>query len=142
MDIFTEEKRRELMRKVKNRNTNIELILRRALFSKGYRYRVNNKLYGKPDIIFPRKKVAIFCDGDFWHGKTYKKDFVNYKVFWVEKIKTNMDRDQRVNNALRKEGWTVLRFWKTDILKNVDKCVIRIENALNDQVDGLRSTKS
>jgi DNA mismatch endonuclease Vsr len=99
-------------------------------------------LPGKPDIGVYSTKKAVFIDGDFWHGKTYKKDFVNYKVFWVEKIKTNMYRDQRVNNALRKEGWTVLRFWKTDILKNVDKCVIRIENALNDQVDGLRSTKS
>ncbi len=131
-DIFTEEKRREIMRKVRNKNTNIEILLRSALFKKGYRYRIKNNLFGKPDFIFPRKKIAIFCDGDFWHGKNFKKEKVNYKEFWVNKIEINKKRDKLVNKTLGKEGWIVLRFWKTDILKNIEGCIGVIEKNLNE----------
>lgn len=129
-DIFTEEKRREIMRKVRNKNTNIEILLRTALFKKGYRYKIKNSLFGRPDFVFPGKKIAIFCDGDFWHGKNFKKDKVNYKEFWVKKIETNRKRDNLVNKTLKKEGWIVLRFWKTDILNNIDTCINKIETAL------------
>ncbi len=129
-DIFTEEKRSELMRKVRNRNTNIELLLRRALFKKGYRFRLRSKLFGKPDVVFTSQKLAIFCDGDFWHGKNFRKERKNYKEFWVNKIKTNIRRDKLVNKTLRSEGWTVLRFWKTDILKSLKKCVEIIESTI------------
>lgn len=118
------------MRRVRNKGTNIELILRKALFKKGLRFRVKNRLFGKPDIIFPSKKIAIFCDGDFWHGKNYEKEKKNYKKFWKDKILINLKRDKKVNRALKKEGWIVLRFWKTDILKNSNKCVDRIEDYL------------
>lgn len=130
-DIFTIEKRREIMRKVKNKNTNIEMIIRKALFKKGYRFRVKNSLYGKPDIVFPSKKVAIFCDGDFWHGKTYKNDVNKYKEFWIKKIKINMQRDNKVNKVLKKEGWAVLRLWKSEILKNPAMCIKKIETAID-----------
>ena len=116
------------MRRVRNKNTDIELILRKALFRQGLRFRVKNTLFGKPDIIFPSKKIAIFCDGDFWHGKNFKKEGKRYKAFWQEKIKTNVDRDKLVNKTLRKEGWIVLRFWKTEILKDVDSCIAKVEN--------------
>jgi DNA mismatch endonuclease (patch repair protein) len=129
-DIFTKEKRSELMRKVKNKNTNIEIILRKGLFKRGYRFRIKNSVFGKPDIIFPSPKIAIFCDGDFWHGKNYKKDVKNYKTFWKEKILVNMKRDKKVNKKLKLEGWKVLRFWRTEILKDPDKCLNKIEKSL------------
>lgn len=130
-DRLTKEKRSELMRKVKNKNTNIELVLRKELFKKGYRFRVKNSVFGKPDIIFPTKKIAIFCDGDFWHGKNYKKEAKNYKTFWKVKISTNMERDKKVNKKLKKKGWVILRFWKTEILKKPDKCIRKIEETLS-----------
>jgi DNA mismatch endonuclease (patch repair protein) len=129
-DIFTKEKRRELMKKVRNKNTDIELILRKALFKKGLRFRVKNKLFGKPDIIFPSKKVAIFCDGDFWHGKNFKKEGEGYKIFWKNKIKTNIERDSLVNKTLKKNGWKVLRFWKAEIIKNPNECAEKIRNVI------------
>lgn len=118
------------MRKVKNKNTNIEIILRKELFKNGYRFRVKNKLFGKPDIILPKAKIAIFCDGDFWHGKNYKKEVKNYKDFWKEKIATNIERDKKVNKKLSADGWIVFRFWKTEILKNPEFCVKKIEKYL------------
>ena len=129
MDIFTREKRSELMRRVKNKNTNIELIIRKELFRRGYRFSTNTKLFGKPDIVLTSKKVVIFCDGDFWHGKN-KNEISKYEKFWREKILTNIERDKLVNITLRKDGWKVLRFWKNDILKNPEKCVEKIEKYL------------
>ena len=129
-DRLTEEKRRELMRKVRNKNTNIEIILRKELFKKGYKFRIKNSIFGKPDITFPTQKIAIFCDGDFWHGKNYKKEVKNYKDFWKEKIKVNIERDKTVNEKLTLEGWKVFRFWKTEILKSPAKCVELIEASL------------
>ncbi len=126
-DIFPKSKRSEIMRRVKNRNTDIELIIRKGLFKRGYRYKLNGNLFGKPDIVFPGKKIAIFCDGDFWHGKNYRKEKKNYKSFWKEKILVNIDRDKEVNKVLKKQGWKVLRFWKTEILKNPEKCIGDIE---------------
>lgn len=126
-DVFPKSKRSEIMRKVKNRNTDIELIIRKGLFKSGHRYRLNNKLFGKPDIVFPREKIAIFCDGDFWHGKNYRKEEKNYKSFWKEKILVNIYRDKEVNRVLKEQGWRVLRFWKMEILKSPDKCIKKIE---------------
>lgn len=131
-DIFSKQKRRELMAKVKNKDTDIELIIRKRLWQQGYRYRVNYKIAGSPDIAFPTKKVAIFCDGDFWHGKNYKKERSSYKKFWKEKIAVNIKRDRKVNRRLAKEGWKVLRFWKSEIHKEPDKCVERIVRALGE----------
>lgn len=118
------------MSKVKSKNTNIELLLRRALFKKGYRFRLHYRVFGTPDIVLPSKKIAIFCDGDFWHGKSYKKAKINYKTFWKNKIKENISRDKKVNGILRKEGWEVVRLWKSDILKNIDRCVEKVERAI------------
>lgn len=122
-DVFSRKKRSEIMSLVKNKNTDIELILRKKLWAKGFRYRTNYKIIGRPDIVLPKFKAAIFCDGDFWHGRKYKKEVKNYKKFWKNKIETNINRDKTVNKELRKIGWTVIRFWKSQILKNADKCV-------------------
>lgn len=132
-DIFTKEKRSELMRKVRNKDTNIEIIVRKTLFNKGYRYRVKNSLFGKPDIIFADQKIAIFCDGDFWHGKNFDNEKKGYKPFWVRKIKSNIDRDKLVKKTLTVQGWKVLRFWKSEILKDIDECILLIEKELKKQ---------
>ena len=122
-DVFSRKKRSEIMSLVKNKNTDIELILRKKLRLKGFRLRTNYKIFGKPDIVLPKFKAAIFCDGDFWHGRKYKKEGKNYKRFWRNKIETNIKRDRSVNNELKKLDWTVIRFWKSQILKNPDKSV-------------------
>lgn len=129
-DIFTKEKRSEIMKKVRNKDTNIELLLRKALSQRGIRFRIKNKLFGKPDIVLPGKKIAIFCDGDFWHGKNFKKEKKGYKEFWVKKIRGNIKRDSLVNATLEKEGWKVLRFWKTEILGNPQKCTNKVKKSI------------
>lgn len=131
-DIFGSQKRSEIMSKVRSRDTNIEILLRKALFARGYRFRIHYRVFGRPDIVFPGKKIAIFCDGDFWHGKNFKKERGGYKRFWVEKIGTNLHRDRNVNKYLRKHGWTVLRFWKSDILRSIDGCITKIELSLKE----------
>lgn len=131
MDRISVTKRKKLMSRVKNKNTDIELILRQKLCGLGYKYRVNYKIFGKPDIAFLSRKIAIFCDGDFWHGKNFKLEKANYKKFWQEKILKNIERDKEVKNRLESKGWIVLRFWKSDILKNSDKCVAEIIGVLD-----------
>lgn len=118
--------RSENMSKIRSKNTSIELLLREKLFSLGYRYRVNCKeIYGKPDIAFLRKKIAVFCDSEFWHGKNYlegKKPKSNTD-YWYRKIERNIQRDAEVTSKLQNEGWHVLRFWGKDITKNLDSCI-------------------
>ena len=111
---------------MRNKDTDIELMLGAALKTAGIYFEKGNVLPGKPDIVIPDYKLAIFCDGDFWHGKNYKRESPNYNEFWRQKIKTNMERDKKVNNQLRSEGWKVLRFWETDIYDSPSYCVNKI----------------
>lgn len=119
------------MSRVKNKNSQIELLLRKALWEKGLRYRKNvNGVYGHPDIAFIGKKIAIFCDSEFWHGYDWenrKQDFKVRQEFWIPKIERNIERDKEVNEKLEQDGWTVLRFWGKEIKKNLDQCVEIIE---------------
>lgn len=110
-------------------------MLRKELWRRGLRYRVNCKdVYGKPDILFVKAKVAIFCDGDFWHGKDYNENTFarsDNSEFWNNKIIRNMERDRIVDHELSKQGYKVLRFWESDIVKNLNDCcgiVIRVVN--------------
>ena len=104
------------------------------------RYRKNsNKVFGHPDIVFIGKKVAVFCDSEFWHGHDWenrKKDFKSHQEFWIPKIERNMQRDIEVNEKLQSEGWIVLRFWGKEIKKNLQNCADKIERAVkqNEQV--------
>lgn len=122
------------MKQIKNKNSKIELILRKALWKKGMRYRKNvTSIIGKPDIVFLRKKIAVFCDSEFWHGYDWenrKKDFKSHQEFWIPKIERNIERDKEVNKKLINEGWTVIRFWGKEIQKETDKCVDIIEKAV------------
>lgn len=134
MDRLTPEQRHKNMTAVKNKNSKIECVLRKILWNNGYRYRKNcSKVYGKPDIVFVGKKVAVFCDSEFWHGYMWKenKDKIHSnKDFWIKKIENNMKRDEKVNKVLEKDGWAVLRFWGKDIIRNTDKCFEKIVIAL------------
>lgn len=134
MDKLTKEQRHKNMVAVKNKDSNIELVLRKILWDNGYRYRKNySKVYGKPDIVFIGKKVAVFCDSEFWHGYSWKenKDKIHSnKDFWIKKIERNMERDEEVNKKLENEGWTVLRFWGKEITKNPQECFEKIVKAL------------
>src|SRR4051812_45091516 len=98
MDIFSPVKRSEIMRSIPNKNTKPELLMRRTLHALGLRYRLHDtKLPGTPDIIFRKEKVAVFVDGDWWHGRKYAEDSHKYSPLWQDKILTNMQRDTRVN---------------------------------------------
>lgn len=108
----------------KKSNTKCELLLRRELWQRGLRYKLNSHhLPGKPDLIFPKMKVAVFCDGDFWHGRELtarlKRLAAGHNAsYWVAKIKRNVERDNRSTAALVSLGWVVLRFWESDILRS------------------------
>lgn len=113
-------------RKIKNKNTEIEVLLGKAMWAKGLRYRKNCKdVFGKPDFCFRRKKIAIFCDSEFWHGKKFLEGekFKTNKEFWETKIKRNIKRDKEVNQKLQNDGWVVLRFFGNEILKDIENCI-------------------
>ena len=122
------------MQRVKSKDSEIEKILRNALWNKGYRYRKNVKdIFGHPDIVFKSKKVAIFCDSEFWHGYDWehkKQEIKTRQDFWIPKIERNMQRDKEVNMKLSEDGWTVLRFWGTEIKKQTENCVKEIEKCI------------
>ena len=134
MDKHTPEQRRCNMQAVKNKDSQIEITLRHALFHKGYRYRKNyTKVAGKPDIVFIKEKIAVFCDSEFWHGHDWEKrkaDFKSRRDFWIPKIERNMERDREVNRQLDAEGYIVLRFWGKRIKKELDDVVVEIEQAI------------
>ena len=130
----TQEQISKNMKAVKNKDSKIELLLRKELWSRGLRYRKNvNRITGKPDIAFLGKKIAVFCDSEFWHGHNWeerKNDFKSHQEFWIPKIERNMKRDIEVNQMLEEEGWTVLRFWGKDIKKHLKECADRIEKVV------------
>ena len=112
------------------KDTTIELTLRRALYKRGVRYRKNVKtILGTPDIAIKKYRLLVFCDGDFWHGNSYHS-VKSHKQFWDEKIKRNRERDLEYTIRLRDDGWTVLRFWESDIKNNIDDCIQQIIDAI------------
>ncbi|MDD3402398.1 MAG: very short patch repair endonuclease [Hespellia sp.] len=138
MDVLTKEQRRKNMQHIHSTDTKIEVLLRKALWVKGYHYRKNyNALPGKPDIVLTKYKIAIFCDGEFFHGKDWevlkpRLEKSNNSEFWINKISRNRQRDDEVNKQLLFEGWTVIRFWGDEIKKNVDECVKVVEETVFD----------
>ncbi|WP_457562745.1 very short patch repair endonuclease [Caminibacter pacificus] len=118
-------------KKIKSKNTKIELLMGKALWHKGMRYRKNDKtIFGKPDFVFKKKKIAIFCDSEFWHGYNYLVKGERFKTnidFWEKKILRNIERDKEVNEKLKKDGWIVLRFWGKEIEKELETCVNKIK---------------
>lgn len=124
---YTTKKRSKIMSKIRGKNTKPELVFRKTLWKKGVRYRVNNKtLPGKPDISIQKYKLAIFIDGEFWHGYNWderRETIQSNRKFWIPKIERNMQRDEEVNQQLTDLGYTVFRFWEGDIKTELDKCI-------------------
>jgi DNA (cytosine-5)-methyltransferase 1 len=137
MDVLTKEQRRKNMQAIKSKGTKIEVILAKALWSRGFRYKKNNiKIFGRPDIVFSKYKIAVFCDSEYFHGKdweTAKNRIKSNKEFWHKKIESNIKRDNEVNERLRQEGWIVLRFWGDEIKKNTELCVLKISQVFMEQ---------
>ena len=137
-DVLTPEQRRKNMQHIKSKDTGIEVVLRRELWHRGYRFRKNyKKLPGHPDIVIPKYRLVIFCDGDFFHGKDWEAlqarlKNSNTSRFWINKISENRKRDNEIDKRLQYEGWTVIRFWGTDIKKHLGECMKVIEEAIFD----------
>lgn len=138
MDVLTKEQRHKNMKNIRGKDTTIEVILRKALWEKGYRYRKNcRSLPGTPDIVLTKYKIAIFCDSEFFHGKDWevlkpRLEKGDNGEFWVSKISRNKERDDEVNKKLLFQGWTVIRFWGDDIKRHTDECVKVIQEVIFD----------
>lgn len=138
MDRLTKEQRRKNMQHIRSKDTKIEILLRKALWRKGYRYRKNYKdLPGKPDIALTKQKIAVFCDSEFFHGKDWEVlrpqlERGKNADFWIEKISKNIQRDNQINKQLNFMGWTVIRFWGKEITRSTDECVRVIEEVIFD----------
>lgn len=129
----------QIMGKIKRRDTAPELILRRALHGMGIRFRVDSKkILGRPDISIIKYKLAVFVDGDFWHGNEHNirrlsrlEDlFPTNSGFWCRKIQANIERDRQVSQRLSQEGWTVIRIWASAILSNPNEAAESIYSVL------------
>jgi DNA mismatch endonuclease (patch repair protein) len=127
-DVLTLKQRKKNMSRIRGKNTGPEIKLRKLLWSRGIRgYRIHYNLLGKPDIVFTKKKIAIFIDGCFWHKCSicFQKPETR-KEFWMKKISSNVERDLKNTRQLQEEGWTVLRFWEHEIRKTPDNVVEKI----------------
>lgn len=139
MDTLTPDQRHKNMVAIRSKDTSIELILRKALYHRGFRYRKNYKeLPGSPDIAITKHRIAIFCDSEFFHGKDWEAlklrlENGNNSTCWIKKITRNMERDKENEQALRFREWTVLRFWGEDIRKHTDDCVRAVEEVVWEQ---------
>jgi len=129
-DIFSKEKRSEIMSKIRSRGTQIELKMKKALEEAGVEFEYQPKMFGRPDFLI-QPKIAIFCDSSFWHGRNWrslKKQLS--KEYWRKHIQENIKRDKVVNAELKRRGYTVLRFWDDGIEKHVLKCIEKIKREL------------
>ncbi len=128
---YTSAIRSEAMKKIRSKNTKPEITLRKELWAQGYRYRTNiKKLPGKPDIVISKYKLAIFVDGEFWHGHQWdekKEKIKSNRGFWIPKIERNIQRDDEVNEQLDRLGWTVIRFWQHKIANDLRGSVLVVE---------------
>jgi DNA mismatch endonuclease (patch repair protein) len=129
-----------MMAAVKGKNNKAELALRKELWSRGLRYRLyDSSLIGKPDLVFKGPRVVIFVDGDFWHGRALVEEGVEglkrglrtqRSDWWIQKIGRNVDRDRKVTRRLRRAGWRVMRFWESEVQKDLFKVADKVERTL------------
>ncbi|XCF06799.1 very short patch repair endonuclease [Tamlana crocina] len=124
---YTTKKRSKIMGKIRGKNTKPELLFRRALWARGVRFRVDNKtLPGKPDVSIKKYRLAIFIDGEFWHGYNWderQQTIKSNRAFWIPKIERNIQRDKEVNQQLADMDYTVFRFWSREIKQNLNQCI-------------------
>ena len=130
-DRLTPEQRSRLMARVRSKDTGIEIAVRGALHARGLRFRKHARwLPGTPDIVFPRQRVTVFVDGDFWHGWQFPRWRHKLTPRWAQKIDANRRRDCRNFARLRRRGWLVLRVWEHDVVSDLEEVVRKIENAV------------
>jgi DNA mismatch endonuclease (patch repair protein) len=126
-DNLTPEQRSRTMSRIRSTNTQVELTIRRMLHQRGLRYRLHvGSLPGKPDIVFPKAKVVVFVDGDFWHGWRFAQWEHKLQPYWRDKIAGNRRRDRLNFQRLRRQGWTVIRLWEHDVKRDAQACVERV----------------
>ena len=134
---MTEEQRSYNMSRIKGKDTSIERILSRALWRRGLRFRKNSSsVYGHPDISIKKYRIAIFCDGDFWHGYDWenrKNSIKSHRDYWIPKIERNIEKDVEVNHVLHGMGYTVIRLWEHEILKDADDAADMIMRIVNEK---------
>ena len=135
MDKLTQKQRRKCMRRVRAKDTKPEIALRKALWKRGIRYRKNVRaLPGTPDIVLAGRKIAIFVDGDFWHARGHREnpgeEVASNQSFWRAKLARNVERDREVNDILTEMGWLVLRFWTSDVEKDLVGVLAEIDEYL------------
>ena len=144
-DVLTKEQRHKNMQRIRGKDTKAEIVLKKALWHKGYRYRKNYKLLpGKPDIVLTKYKLCIFIDSEFFHGKGFESDYKSTKYsslreqlessnnseFWLKKIQRNMERDREVDAELHGMGWSVIRLWSKEVLNDTEGCIKSIEELI------------
>ena len=137
MDNLTPDQRTKNMKAIKSKNTKMEVLLGKALWAKGIRYRKNDKsVYGKPDLTIKKYKIAIFIDSEYFHGKDWeieKNRIKTNREFWWKKIEGNLKRDENVNRFLVHKEWKVLRFWSQEVRKKLNLCIDEIVTVINEQ---------
>lgn len=131
MDVLTKDQRHRAMSHIRSRDTRPEAIFRKALWHRGIRYRKNyDRLPGKPDIAITKCKIAVFVDGDFWHARGHEEhpgeQVRSNQDYWIKHLSRNVERDRDVRDELTELGWLVLRFWESDIRKDLEKCVTQV----------------
>ncbi len=128
------------MKSLSHKKSKVESVLAKALWHKGFRYRLNyKKLPGTPDIAITKYKIAIFVDGEFWHGKNFEKNktkLKNNRDYWIEKIEENIKRDIKNDTLLQQKGWIPVHFWSKDVIKDVNSCISIIEDFIKLEEDG------
>ena len=132
-DTLTQEARSRLMSRIRGKGTAIDLKMEKLLAETGTKFEMYPKMTGNPDFASRRRRIAVFCDGDFWHGYRYAEKKKPASKYWRDKIERNMARDRYVTKRLRREGWSVLRFWEHDIHKDPGKCARRIRRKLDER---------
>lgn len=133
-DNLTPEQRSRTMSRIRSKDTKAELTLRRLLHRRGLRYRVHmNALPGKPDVVFTKKRIAVFVDGDFWHGWKFAEWCEKLQPYWRKKIEGNQIRDRMNDARLAEQGWTVLRIWEHEVKDDPELCAARVEQAVRRQ---------
>ena len=134
VDVFDKKTRSYVMSKIRAKNTGPEIVLRKALIGLHLRYQPKG-IVGNPDFASKKYKIAIFVDGDFWHGWFWKESGIPSKKFWKEKIKGNIKRDKIINRKLKKLGWRVIRLWEHQVNKKMEKCIRKVQREFDKNVD-------
>ncbi|HEX8218515.1 MAG TPA: very short patch repair endonuclease [Chloroflexia bacterium] len=132
-DTFSPQKRSEIMRRVKGKNTSLEMKVRSALHRRGLRYRLSYALPGKPDLVFVKAHIAVFIDSCFWHGCSQHVRMPNSnQEYWQVKIRRNVERDAKTNELYKELDWRIIRVWEHELKEDFEGCITRLQQAVRE----------